>query len=180
MSFMDFFRKKKDKAPDPLEDLTLANLKAGCFVDYDMTTWKVSAHHYYDWGSGDRSDEWQLQSHDQTVYLERESDDEDVWSISRKINTNRLGPEIKQRIMDHGDPPDQIEFEGTTYYLEETSGGQYYKNGTGPGQDLLSWGYEDDPGKKYLSIEQWDDSDFEASIGEPVEEYQFTNILPSP
>ena len=37
---------------------------------------------------------------------------------------------------------------------------------------------KNDPGKKYLGIEQWGENDFEASLGEPVEEYQFTNILP--
>ena len=178
MSWKDFFRKKAQNEPDPLASLTLANLQVGSFVDFDMETWEVFAYHYYDWGSSDRSFEWQLQTHDQTIYLERESDDEDDWSISRKIPITRLGSGIKQHIIEHENPPDEIEFEGTTFYLEETSAGQYYKNGKGPGQDLIAWDYEDDSGKKYLSIEQWGESDFEASVGEPVEEYQFTNILP--
>jgi hypothetical protein len=179
MILKNLFGKKKEKGPDPLTNLTLENLRPGCFVDYDMKTWQVSAYHYYDWGSGDLSYEWQLQTHDETIYLERSVDDEDDWSISRKIPFARVGAGIKQHIIEHEDPPEEIAFEGTTYYLEETSGGQFYKDAAGPGQDLLSWEYEDDSGKKYMTIEQWGESDFEASIGEGVEEYQFTNILPA-
>jgi len=178
MSWKDLFKKKKQKEPDPLTDLTLANLQKDYFVDFDMKSWKVSEHHYYDWGSGDLSYEWQLQTHDETIYLEREADDEDYWSISRKLPMTRLGSQIKQKILEDEDPPDEIEFEGTTFYLEETSGGRFYKNGKSPGHDLVSWDYEDESGKKYLSIEQWGETDLEASIGESVEEYQFTNILP--
>ena len=38
--------------------------------------------------------------------------------------------------------------------------------------------YEDESGEKYLAIEQWGETEFEASLGQPVEEYQFSDILP--
>jgi hypothetical protein len=57
-------------------------------------------------------------------------------------------------------------------------GGKFLKNGTGSGKELLSWDYENDSGDKLLSVEQWGEEDFEASVGYPVEEYQFLNILP--
>jgi hypothetical protein len=81
--------------------------------------------------------------------------------------------------LDNGDPPEELVFEGVTYYLEEMAGGQFQKDGIGEGQDLLRWSYEDDDGdSSYLGIEQWGEDDFEASSGFKVEEYQFTNILP--
>jgi hypothetical protein len=58
------------------------------------------------------------------------------------------------------------------------AGGHFYKDGTGPGQELLEWCFEDESGKKLLTIEQWGEDEFEAFIGEQVEEYQFSNILP--
>ena len=115
MGIKDFFKKKKNDL-DPLADLSLTNLKKGYLVDYDLKTWEVVASNYYDWGDGDISYEWQLKSFDEVVYLEKESDDEAEWSLNRKINFSRLGPNIKEQIVETGDPPDEIVFEGMTYY----------------------------------------------------------------
>jgi hypothetical protein len=179
MGWLDIFGKKeKKRGPDPLKDLTLPKIQVGYFVDFDMKTWEVTAYNQYTWGEGDISHEWQLKSHDDTLFLARESDDEDYWGISRPIPFARLGPDIRKHILDYQDPPDEIVFDGITYHLEEFGGGHFFKDGQGPGQEFLSWDYEDEEGEKYLSIEQWGEDDFEASVGEPVEEYQFSNILP--
>jgi hypothetical protein len=178
MGILDIFKKSKKKGPELLSDLTLSDLEVGYLVDYDMKTWEVSAHNYYEWGEGDISHEWQLKSADEVVYLEKESDDEDEWSLNRKIPFNRLGSEIREKIIESGDPPDEIVFEDISYFLEEMSGGQFHANSHSPGKELLRWSYEDDEGRRYLGIEQWGEEDFDASVGEPVEEYQFTNILP--
>ncbi|MEE4358157.1 MAG: DUF4178 domain-containing protein [Desulfococcaceae bacterium] len=172
------FGGKKKTEEAPLKDLTLSDLKPGYFLDFDLNTWEVVAHHQYDWGGGEMTDEWQLKSHDDTIYLQRESDDETEWSISRPIPFGRLGDEVRDYIRQNDDPPDEILFEETKYYLEEFGGGHYYKNCQGNGQEFLSWDYEDESGDKFLCIEQWGEEEFEVSVGEPVEEYQFTNILP--
>jgi hypothetical protein len=179
MILKKFFKPKETpSAPDPVSDLTLSNLKPGYYVDYDMKSWQVEAHHYYDWGGGDITHEWQLKSHDETRYLEKDSDDEDTWSWNQKIPIGRLGSGLADHIASHDDPPDQIVFEDTTYYMDEMAGGQYYQNSQGPGKDMLRWDFIDSSGHKFLSIEQWGEKQFEAAIGETVEEYQFTNILP--
>ena len=46
-------------------------------------------------------------------------------------------------------------------------------------RELITWEYLDDSERKTLTIEQWGEDDFEASVGEIVEEYQFTDILPT-
>ncbi|HHC24955.1 MAG TPA: DUF4178 domain-containing protein [Desulfobacterales bacterium] len=178
MGLKIFFGKKTAKTPDPLKDIILSNLQVGWFVDFDMKTWQVEACHHYDWGGGDITPEWQLRSHDETIYLEKESDDEDEWSISRKIPIARLGSGITKHIIEHEAPPDQIVFEGTAFHLTETGGGHFYKNGKGPGEEMLKWDYADASENQYLSVEQWGEEIFEASTGIPAEEYQFTNILP--
>lgn len=178
MGFMDFFKRKKNENPDPLSDLTLPNLKQGFFVDYDMKTRCVTQCNYYDWGSDDLTYEWQLTSADETIYLEREPDDEDYWSVSRKISFNSIDNKVTEHILTHQDPPSQIIYNKTTFFLSETGGGRFHKDGKEPGRELVKWDFEDDTGKNFLSIEQWGEKDFEASTGYRVEAYQFTNILP--
>ncbi|WP_373500474.1 DUF4178 domain-containing protein [Desulfococcus sp.] len=185
--FFGFGRKRRE--PDPggseekpsasVTDLTLADLQVGYVLDYDMKTWEVTAQHHYDWGDGGTlSHEWQMKSHDDTLYLEKASDDEVEWCVCRPIPFSRLGARVRNHIQEHEDPPDEIEFEGTTYHLDEFGGGKFFRNGKGPGREFLVWDYEDDAGERFLSIEQWDEDDFEVFVGIFVEEYQFTNILP--
>ena len=174
MGIFDIFKDKKAA----LSDLSLDKLKTGYFLDYDLKTWEVEACNYYQWGEGDISYEWQLRSTDDIAFLEKESDDEDEWSLNRSIPFSRLGPEIKNHILETGDPPAEIEFEGTTYYQTEMAGGRFFRNSKGPGEEMLSWSYEDDTGHQYLTIEQWGEEDYQASVGIPAEPYQFTNILP--
>ena len=178
MGWKDFFRKKQPPGPNPLADLTLSKLKLGYFLDWDLKTWEVTSCSYYDWGAGDRTNEWQLKTSDDTVYLEQEVDDDVYWCVSRKITFSDLGKDIKAHILAHEDPPEEIFFETVTYVLESSGGGRFYKDGTGSGSELIKWDYEDESGKNFITIEQWGENNFEASAGFEVEEYQFSNILP--
>jgi hypothetical protein len=180
MGLKDWFGKKRSEpAPDPLADLSLARMKKGFMVDYDLKTWQVEAVNIYDWGGGEKTTEWQLRSHDDTIYLELDADDEEEWSVSRPIRFSQLGREIRSQIRNAGNPPDEIVFEDTRYYLEESSDGRYFKDGKGPSDEFTQWEYWDDSEDKFLCIEQWDDNEFEASAGFSVEEYHFSNILPT-
>ncbi len=178
MGIRDIFKKKAASEPVVVE-IRLNDLKTGYMVDYDMKTWEVTASHYYDWGDASITREWQLKSADETVYLSMESDDDISFCISRKIPFDRVGLKTKKKIMETGDPPDEIELDGVLYHLEETAGGHFYKDGRGSGREMLSWDFKDDAGRNCLAVEQWGENDFEASLGETVEEYQFSNILPN-
>jgi len=180
MGIRDFFKKDKPKQPEPITDITLSTMKKGYLVDYDLKTWEVTAANYYTWGDeNDISHEWQLTSADEIVYLEKEIDDEVAWNKSRKIAFSSLSESVKEFLLKTGDPPNKIVLNGVTYHQEEMAGGHFFKNGQGPGQQMISWSYEDDDGRGYLVIEQWGETSFEASLGEPVEEYEFSNILPN-
>ncbi len=177
MGFKDLFKTKKPDL-DPLKELTLGKMKKGYFVDWDMKTWEVLAVNVFDFSEGDICREWQLESSEEIVYLELESDDEDFWRLSRKIPLGKLGEGIKEHIQQNDDQPNEREYEGDNYYLDEMAGGKFLKDEKEPGREFLRWSYADESGKKFLEIEQWGEEDFEASIGEKVEEYQFENILP--
>ena len=174
--FEKFFKKKK--GIDPLKDLTLAKLKVGYLVDYDMRTWEVTGYNRYDWGGGDYSEEWELKSGSDTRYLEKEEDDEIEWCLTKKVFIEAIDPALPEIIIKHEDPPKEIIYNGERYYMESTGAGYFLKDGKGLGEEFIRWDYLDETGKKVISIEQWGEEDFEAAVGEMVEEYQFTNILP--
>ena len=177
MGWKNLFGKKDQE--EILTDISLSQIKPGYFLDYDLKTWEVKAYNSYDWGAGDVSDEWHLVSADDAVFLERDVDDEETWIITRKIPFKKLGHSVRSHIKENDDPPDEITYENTTYYLEENAGGYFHPDGKSTSYELLSWTYEDESGEQLLGIEQWGEDDFSAWIGNPVEAYQFTNILPA-
>tara|TARA_Y100000031_G_scaffold115179_1_gene127487 strand:+ start:267 stop:806 length:540 start_codon:yes stop_codon:yes gene_type:complete len=178
MIWNKIFGKKKEEEIDPLKDLVLSNLKAGYLVDYDMKTWTVTAHNKCEWGEGDYSDEWELQSGDEVFYLERGKDDEVEWTLTKKIPISEVGKEIPDYVNKHEDTPKEITYQGKKYHLEDCSGGRFYKDRKDFYDEFLSWDYEDESEEYILTIEQWSETSFEAALGKYVEEYQFTNILP--
>lgn len=156
--------------------LSLADLKKGYLVDYDLKTWQVNSHNRYDF-DGDQAQEWELFSGDDRCYLSVERDDEDEWAISRKIAFSALGPAVKDHLLQHDDPPQTIVYDGTRYRLEESGAGHFFPDGRLAGDEMIYWDYTDETGEQLLTIEQWDEDEFEASVGKTVNEYEFRNIL---
>ncbi len=173
-----FGKKKKEEPLDPFQDMVLSKLKVGYLVDYDLKTWEVTEYNMYDWDDGDYSYEWELTSGNEIIYLEREEDDEVEWVVSKRISFKSLGPGLSTHIKQNEDPPHELEYDGVAYYLEDGSGGYFCKGGGKQRIEFLYWEFLDESEEKVLTIEQWGEDKFEASVGFYVEEYQFTNILP--
>jgi len=178
MGLRDLFKSKEKEAFDPLKDLELSKLKVGYMVDYDLKTWQVTAYNRYDYGDGYFGDEWELTSGREKWYLERSEDDEVEWTFCKKIPLGMIEGNIKQRIIEHEDPPNQIVCQGTTYYLDDSGPAYLKEGGTGEPVGFIYWNFYDEQGENIITIEQWDEDEFEASMGSYVEEYQFSNILP--
>lgn len=180
MGIFDFLKRQpREEEIDPLKDLRLDKLKPGYMVDYDLKTWQVTAHHRYDYGDGYWGDEWELTSGREKIFLEREADDEVEWSVSRLMPLGMIEPDVKKHIIEHEDPPNQIVVKGKTYYLDDSGPAYFLKNGGPERVGFIYWTFYDEEGDEFVTIEQWDEEEFEASHGVYVEEYQFTNILPS-
>lgn len=162
---------------DPTRDLTLSRLKKGFLVDYDLDTWTVTDAWVYDFGDDEKGYEWQLTSASGKIYLSRYEDDEVEWTVGKKIPIGALKPNVRQTIIKTDEPPDEIQYEGETYYLDESGTGHELEGGK-QGDPFIFWTFEDSSGDKFVSIEQWGETEFEASAGKYVEEYQFSNILP--
>ncbi|MCP3924115.1 MAG: DUF4178 domain-containing protein [Desulfobacterales bacterium] len=178
MGIFDVFKKKKPENDFDPTNIKLDSLKPGYFLDYDLKTWEVVTKSHYDY-DGDVSYEWQLKSSDETLYLEQEVDDESYWSISNKVPIGKIGSHVTKSILESDDPPDAITVDSIEYYLEESGGGYFHKDGKSPGKEFLYWSFENEAGDKFITIERWGENEFEASKGFTVEEYQFTDITPS-
>jgi len=181
MGLLDAFRKKDKTAEpeiDPLKDLVLAKLRVGYLVDYDLKTWQVTAYNRYRFNDGATTEEWELTAGREKRYLELSQDDGDVWCLARKVPIGALEGNVRNHIIEHDDPPDQVIHQGTTYYLDSSVGGKMFAGGGGAGQELIKWEFIDEDDENFLTVEQWGETEFEASAGTYVEDYQFTNILP--
>jgi hypothetical protein len=176
---MDIFKNKQEENDfDPLRDLTLSKMKVGYYLDYDMKTWQVTAYNRYDYGDGYFSDEWELTSAREIWFLEREEDDEVIWTLSKKLPLGAIEGNVTKHIIEHEDPPNQIVVKGKTYYLDESGSAYLLKDGKGPGVGFVAWDFIDEDDQAFVTIEQWGEEEFEAAEGFYVEEYQFSNILP--
>jgi hypothetical protein len=173
-----FGGKEEEPTIDPLADLVLDKMAPGFLVDHDGRTFEVAAKHYHDTGDGFRTDEWELRSEGEMLYLNRVEADGAYWTLTRKVPLGMIDDRLKKHIQQHGDPPESIDFEGVTYLMQSYGGAQFYRNGRGPAQPFLYWDYEDDQRERVLTVEQWGDIEFHAYLGHYVEDYQFTNILP--
>ena len=178
MGLFDIFRsRERDLEADPLADLVLERMKVGFLVDYDLATWTVTAYNRYDF-DGDAVEEWELTEGHRKRYLERAEDDGVRWSLSKKIPVGAIDGDVRRQIVDHDDPPERVSYQGTEYYLDGSAAGHMRAGGDGPPQELIKWEYLDEEGEKYLTVEQWGETEVEASAGVGVHEYQFENILP--
>jgi len=176
MSFKELFGRKSPDL-DPLADLVLSKLKVGYFVDFDMNTWEVTDYNTYAFDDGYQTQEWELTAGHEKQYLERSEDDEVLWTLSRKLPLGAIEGNISKQIIDNEDPPSQITCKGKTYYLDESGAGNIRQAEHGR-QEFIYWTFIDETDEHFVTIEQWGEREFEASEGRPVEEYQFTNILP--
>ncbi|WP_299109276.1 DUF4178 domain-containing protein [uncultured Tenacibaculum sp.] len=181
MGFFDLFKnnkKEEEKHYDPI-DIKVTDLENGYLLDYDLETWTVTKMSEYDWGDSHFSREFLIESKGKKCFLHIEEDDELIISLSEELKYRKLGPTVTDYIDTNGKPPKQIVHQDITYYLDEEAPG-YYRNVENENwEELISFYYLDEDEEKCLTIEQWGEEDFEASIGKILKSYEISNILPS-
>lgn len=160
----------------PRTEYTLATMQVGYLVDYDLKTWEVVGYSTCDY-EGFETQEWELRCGDELRFLEK---DEDQLVLTAKIGVRQIQEDVVTAIAQSGDPPEQLHFQDRTYAAVESSAGELREGGKGLGREFVSWTYESADGERVLFISQWGERDFRAYEGAYVEEYQFTDILPSP
>lgn len=184
-----FFKKKKDsdaeKKPldyDPL-NIKLKDLHAGFVFDFDFKTWEVLEEYEYDWGDYMFSKGLKIQADTDIKYLTLSNTPQGLEVVcTSSLKLSEVGTNIGRIILAEGKPPARIDFQGKIYYRERESPGFFRNVATTSREEsieFMSWDYYDESGIYLISIEQWDEEDFEASVGQLYQEYDFTSILPS-
>lgn len=178
MGLFDRFKKENKKEESININLKIDNLEVGDLLDYDLETWTVEKV-YTNKTDGNVSKEWQLKSGSgKIIYLELEEDDEREISISKDLDYEEENiitfKELKE--MNNDIIPEFLSYNGLDY---EFSDGPFIT--VTNNEECICAEYEaynnETESEEYLTIEQWDETDFSLSHTKYVEEYEFTNIL---
>ncbi|CAM1349173.1 DUF4178 domain-containing protein [Tenacibaculum halocynthiae] len=181
MGFFDLFKNNKEKEEkhyDPT-NIKITDLEKGYLLDYDLETWTVTKMSEYDWGNNFFTREFTIESKGKKRFLHIEDDDELIITLSEELKYRKLGTIVTTYIENNGKPPKEISYQDITYYLDEEASG-YYRNVEAENwEELISFDYLNEDENKCLTIEQWDENDFEASVGKTLKTFEISNILPS-
>ncbi|MGQ1788359.1 DUF4178 domain-containing protein [Saccharicrinis sp. GN24d3] len=178
MGIFDIFKKKEPHYDST--NIRVQDLDVGFVFEYDLSTWEVEAIYEYDWGDDYFTREFKVSNGTLTRYLSIEEDDELEISLSQKIKVRTLDEELMKTLMDRQKPPEKITYKGVTYLLENEASGYFHDIAKGDTwEEFRSWDFEDNAGKHVLTIEQWDEKEFEASVGITLKEFEISNILPA-
>ena len=180
MGIFDIFKNKKEpeKHYDPI-DIKVTDLEKGYLLDYDFETWTVTKMSEYDWGNNFFTREFVITSKGKVRYLHIEEDDILIVTLSEEIKFRTLGIEVLDYLELNGKLPKRITYKEVTYFLDEESPGYYRNTDNDNWEELISFNYLDANEEKCLTIEQWDDNDFEASVGIILKPNAINNILPA-
>jgi len=179
MGISDFFKRKKQPKYDST-NIRVTDLDVGFVFEYDLESWEVQACYEYDWGDNFFTQEFKIFNGVKTLFLSVEDDDEISVSVSTKIKTRQLGTKVHEDLLNRQKAPTSFEYEGRKYFFEKEALG--YFNDVAKGEEWLefvSWDFEDESGEYTVTIEQWDEKEFEASAGKVIKEFEISNILPS-
>lgn len=177
----NFFKRKKDKEElkyDPT-NMHVTQLKKGFFVDYTMESYEVQEEYEYEWDDiGIKGREFQLFNGTKKLYLYMETDDDLELSIAQKIKLSSIDVNLARYIVEDDEPPTELEYKGVKYFLQKDRDGHCRKIGAEEWDALVSWEFVDEFDTSVLTIERWGEREFEAAIGENVQEIEFSNIIP--
>jgi hypothetical protein len=177
-----FFKKKKKEEEEQLHydptNIGVMDIRKGWVFEYDLKTWEVTEEYEYDWGDNYFTYEFKIVSAEDTRFFSVEKDDEITCQVVKKINFGKLPEEVEKKLVEEGKPPRSIVVDGQTFFRESERPGYFRNIDSDNWDEFISWDYYDENEKFVLNIEQWGESEFEASLGVVEEERAFSNILP--
>lgn len=176
MGIFDFFKKKKEEQVYSA-DLKISDLKKGDMIDYFMKSWSVEEVTEYDWGNNIFSREYKLNAGDDIIYVELDEEEDDLVSISRDEKLSKIDKTLKTQIIENDTPPKVLTYKNKKYIFSEENIGECYEVGSDDVSQLVNWTFADEDEELFISIDRWDETDIEASVGEYAKIIEFSNII---
>lgn len=177
-----FDRFKKDKQPEyDVTNLSVRDFKKGFVFDFNLKTWIVKEAYEYDWGNNNFTFEFKIDAGDEVLFLHYEEDDALEITVSSKVKIRNVDEDLPEHITKFDAPPKKIVYKGVTYFLDDEAPGFFHNcdHGEDAWDEFISWSFYDEAEEKLITIEQWEEKQFEAAVGRVVKEFEITNILPS-
>lgn len=161
------------------ESKRVQHLQAGDWFQYDMRTWQVDKRAIIFYGDGSTGYEWEVSTGGMTSYLSYDHDHEDneeYITMTQPVNIAAIEGDMVREITENEDPPEEVTYNRTKFYLDEAGPGEYKPDGQDEAEPFLYWEFTDDDDEQILVIEQWDETEFEASFGKYLEPGDISNI----
>ncbi len=173
----------KEDMNDTSNELRIDNVKEGGVMrlrnigtnmeEYDIT---ILARHIY---RGGDSEEWyELEGDNGTkkVWISiEEGDGLDVTFTQRQLKLRNLNISREDLDVMSEKAEGELEFEGKTYYFENSSEASFFRNGDTSAENeefFYYWEFETDEGDSFITIEEWKDGSFDVSLAQPVKASQ--------
>ena len=163
-------------------NLQVTHLQKGFMVDHGLRTWDVTEELQFDWFDGKSERELTLSEDLEKINLLIR--DENGFEQLLKFNPvnlyaldNRIGQEITLR----NRPSNVISYQGTSFYREGQLDGicfSFSDNQSRVGEKTTVWEYLDEERQQLLRIERRGRDTYRAMIGQPIHEWEFSDILP--
>ena len=162
---------------DQIKKLGLLDIRKGSTLDYDFTNWKAIEEHNYYWGEDTYSRLFTLRAKGKTIYLEIEDEEEEMGlAVFEKISLHKISQNFPH-FHQEGKIPEILNYHQQSYYFVSENEGKWRDRGEGGDwENFTVWDYADETGEFLLSVELWEDNEWEAFAGKKIEESQVSNI----
>jgi hypothetical protein len=177
-------KKKEEQAREEASrELRLENVGPGGVIhlmnvgpdmeEYDVTILSKSIYR-----EGESTEWYELEGDNgrQKVWISLEEDDGlDVTLALRKLKLREL--DINRQDLDRMDETAEGEFsfEGETYYFEYSNEASFFSEGNTASDNedfFYYWEFENEEGDKYITVEEWENGKFEATLSIPLKSSQ--------
>lgn len=158
-------------------DYSIADLEEGWLFNYGIETYTVSEIWFYDFGGGYKGKEFKAVAGSEKIYiyvgLENSSDE---LTVSTEMSVSNIPDEVRSRIFNYNEAPNDLVLNGERYALNDQSPGKCKKAGSSQWAECVSYTFEGKNG--FVSIVRWGEKELGLYKGTELEEYQVDQILP--
>ena len=158
-------------------DYKISDLEEGWMFNYGIETYTVDEIWFYDFGDGYKGKEFKAIAGSDVIYIYVGiGNSSGELTVSSEMNVSLIPDDVRARIFNHNEAPNDLVIEGQRYALNDASPGKCKKAGSTDWAECVSYTFEGAEG--FMSIMRWGEKNLGFYKGSELEEYQVDQILP--